>query len=98
MTTSERHRWLTDGRFKSAGTRFANLNGRALRITVHGFDFKVVKELPDSAAVKEQRVKDAEAKAGQRDRAALQAKLKRTSRRGPRTAKDAPFRRTSSKA
>ncbi len=78
MKTSERHRWLADGRLQSAGTRTVRLNGRARQITFHVFDPRVVEELLDRGAVEEWRVEDAEAKAEKRQRAAYQAKLTRS--------------------
>lgn len=78
IKTSERHRWLADGRLPSAGTRTVRLNGRAKRITFHVFDPKVVEDLLDRGAVDEWRVEDAEAKAEKRREAAYKAKLTRT--------------------
>lgn len=78
IKTSERHRWLADGRLPSAGTRTVRLNGRARQITFHVFDPKMVEELLDKGAVEEWRVEDAEAKAEKRQRAAYQAKLTRS--------------------
>lgn len=78
IKTSERHRWLADGRLPSAGTRTVRLNGRARQITFHVFDPKVVEDLLDRGAVEEWRVEDAEAKAEKRQRAAYQAKLTRS--------------------
>ncbi len=78
IKTSERHRWLADGRLPSAGTRTVRLNGRARQITFHVFDLKVVEDLLDRGAVEEWRVEDAEAKAEKRQKAAYQAKLTRS--------------------
>ncbi len=78
IKTSERHRWLADGRLPSAGTRTVRLNGRARQITFHVFDPKVVENLLDRGAVEEWRLEDAEAKAEKRQRAAYQAKLTRS--------------------
>ncbi|UXS01262.1 hypothetical protein [Agrobacterium tumefaciens] len=87
IKTSERHRWLADGRLPSAGTRTVRLNGRARRITFHVFDPKVVEDLLDRGAVDEWRVEDAEAKAEKRRRAAYQAKLTRSLKKAEKTAK-----------
>ena len=38
ISSTERHRWLKDGRLKSAGTRTVKLRGRARKITFHVFD------------------------------------------------------------
>jgi len=78
ITTSERHRWLADGRLPSAGTRTVRLNGRARRITFHVFDPKLVEDILDRGAVEEWREEDAIAKAENRRRAAYQAKLTRS--------------------
>ncbi|MCJ2874458.1 hypothetical protein JUM41_09455 [Rhizobium pusense] len=78
IKTSERHRWLADGRLKSAGTRTVRLNGRARRITFHVFDPKVVEDLLDRGVVEEWRVEDAEVKAEKRQKAAYQRRLARS--------------------
>ncbi len=78
IKTSERHRWLADGRLPSAGTRTVRLNGRARQITFHVFDPKIIEDLLDRGAVDEWRVEDAEAKAEKRRKAAYQAKLTRS--------------------
>jgi glutamate dehydrogenase/leucine dehydrogenase len=77
MKTSERHRWLADGRLPSAGARTVRLNERARQITFHVFDPKVVEDLLDRGAVEEWREEEEEAKAEKRQRAAYQAKLTR---------------------
>lgn len=87
IKTSERHRWLADGRLPSAGTRTVRLNGRARRITFHVFDPKVVEDFLDSGIADEWRVQDAEAKAEKRQRAAYQAKLTRSLKKAKKTAK-----------
>ncbi|MGA1805232.1 hypothetical protein [Rhizobium sp. HT1-10] len=88
MKTSERHRWLEDGRLPSAGTRTVRLAGRARRITFHVFDPKVVEDLLDRGAVDEWRVEDVEAKAEKRRAAAYQAKLTRSLKKAAKTKKD----------
>ena len=82
IKTSERHRWLADGRLPSAGTRTVRLNGRARQITFHVFDPKVVEDLLNRGIVEEWRVEDVEAKAEKRQRAAYQAKLTRSLKKG----------------
>lgn len=77
IKSTERHRWLADGRLPSAGTRTVRLNGRARQITFHVFDPKVVEDLLDRGIVYEWRVEDAEAKAERRRKAAYHAKLTR---------------------
>lgn len=78
ISTSERRRWLEDGRLSSAGTRSVRLRGRARRITFHVYDPKVIEHLLDSGVVDEWREEDAVAKAENRRRAAFQAKLTRS--------------------
>ncbi|TNM65249.1 hypothetical protein [Aliirhizobium smilacinae] len=89
IKTSERHRWLADGRLPSAGTRTVRLNGRARRITFHVFDPKVVEDLLDRGIVDEWREEDAEAKAEKRRRAAYQAKLTRSLKKAQKASKKA---------
>lgn len=81
MKTSERHRWLADGRLPSAGTRTVRLAGRARQITFHVFDPKVVEDLLDRGAIDKWRVEDAEAKAEKRAKAAYQAKVTRLAKK-----------------
>jgi hypothetical protein len=78
IKTSERHRWLADGRLPSAGTRTVRLNGRARQITFHVFDPEMVEDLLDRGVVDEWRVDDAEAKAEKRRRTAYAAKVTRS--------------------
>ena len=78
MKTSERHRWLADGRLPSAGTRTVRLAGRARQITFHVFDPSVVEDLLNRGTVDEWRVDDAEAKAEKRRNVAYQAKMARS--------------------
>jgi len=77
IKTSERHRWLKDGRLPSAGTRTVKLRGRARKITFHVFDPRMVEELLNSDRVDAWREEDAETAAENRRRAAWKAKLKR---------------------
>jgi hypothetical protein len=78
IKTSERHRWLADGRLPSAGTRTVRLNGRARQITFHVFDPRVVEDLLDRGAVDQWREEDAEAKVEKRREVAHRAKLTRS--------------------
>lgn len=78
ISTSERRRWLNDGRLPSAGTRTVKLRGRARQITFHVFDPAMVEDLLNRGAPDEWREEDAEAKALNRERAAYQAKLTRS--------------------
>ncbi|HEV2554454.1 MAG TPA: hypothetical protein VGV17_11915 [Bosea sp. (in: a-proteobacteria)] len=47
MSSRERHKWLKDGRLKSAGTRTAKLRGRAKAVTFHVFDPRHIEDLLD---------------------------------------------------
>ncbi|MBJ3784679.1 hypothetical protein [Devosia sediminis] len=77
IKTSERHRWLKDGRLPSAGTRTVKLRGRARKITFHVFDPRMVEDLLNGDRVEAWREEDAETAAENRRRAAWKAKLKR---------------------
>lgn len=81
IKTSERHRWLEDGRLPSAGTRTVKLRGRARKITFHVFDPQIVRDLLDSGVVDEWREDDAVARTENRRRAAYKAKLTRSLRK-----------------
>jgi hypothetical protein len=78
----ERHRWLADGRLRSAGTRTVRLAGRARKITFHVFDPGVVEDLLNSGMIDEWREDDLAAAAENRRRAAYKAKLTRSLRKG----------------
>ncbi len=82
ISTTERHRWLNDGRLRSAGTRTVKLRGRARQITFHVFDPKLVKDLLDHGTVDEWREHDKEAAAENRRRATYKAKLTRSLKKG----------------
>jgi hypothetical protein len=77
ISSTERHRWLKDGRLPSAGTRTVNLRGRARKITFHVFDPRVVEDILDRHVVDTWREEDVEAAAEKRRRATWKAKLTR---------------------
>ena len=77
IKTSERHRWLKDGRLPSAGTRTVRLRGRARKITFHVFDPRLVEELLEGETIEAWREQDAITTAENRRRAAWKAKLTR---------------------
>lgn len=83
IKTSERHRWLRDGRLPSAGTRTVRLRGRARKITFHVFDPRVVEELLEGETIEAWREADAITTAENRRRAAWKAKLTRARRGAP---------------
>jgi hypothetical protein len=77
IKTTERHRWLKDGRLKSSGTRTVKLRGRAKKITFQVFDPELVEDLLDRDAVVDWREEDKAAAAEDRRRAAWKAKQAR---------------------
>ncbi len=82
ISTTERHRWLKDGRLASAGTRTVKLYGRAKKITFHVFNPRRVEEILDRDLVDTWREDDAIAAAENRRRAAARRALTR-SRKSP---------------
>ena len=78
ISTTERHRWLKDGRLPSAGTRTVKLRGRVKAVTFHVFDPRMVEELLDRDLVTHWREQDLEAAAENRRRAAWKARLSRS--------------------
>jgi hypothetical protein len=81
IKTSERHRWLKDGRLVSAGTRTVKLRGRARKITFHVFDPLWVDELLSGDQIDAWREEDAETAAENRRRAAWKSKLARAAKK-----------------
>ena len=76
ISSSERRRWLEDGRLPSAGTRTVKLRGRGT-ITFHVFDPEFVADVARLDLVVEWREHDAEAATERRRRASWKAKQKR---------------------
>ena len=85
ISTSERHRWLKDGRLPSLGTRTVKLMGRAKQITFHVFDPRVVEDILDRDLVDGWREDDALAAAEKRRQAAWKRKLRRAETEAPAT-------------
>jgi hypothetical protein len=77
ITTTERHRWLKDGRLPSAGTRTVKLRGRARKITFHVFDPRLVDDLLEGDQIDAWREDDAETARENRRRAAWKTRLAR---------------------
>ncbi|MFD2647151.1 hypothetical protein ACFSX5_04985 [Devosia albogilva] len=77
ISTTERHRWLKDGRLPSAGTRTVKLRGRARKVTFHVFDPRRVEDILDRDLVDAWREEDAITAAENRRRAGWKAKLTR---------------------
>jgi len=85
IKTSERHRWLKDGRLQSAGTRTVKLRGRARQITFHVFEPAYVTDLQERDMVENWRAEDVIATAERRRQAAWKTKLKREEKKAPKT-------------
>jgi len=81
ISSTERHRWLKDGRLQSVGTRTVNLRGRARQVTFHVFDPRVVEDLLDHDTVSEWRDEDAAKAAEKRLRAAWTSRRRRSAER-----------------
>jgi hypothetical protein len=77
ITTTERHRWLKDGRLPSAGTRTVKLRGRARKITFHVFDPRRVEDLLEGDQIDAWREDDVETARENRRRAAWKTRLAR---------------------
>jgi hypothetical protein len=88
IKTSERHRWLKDGRLPSAGTRTVKLRGRARKITFHVFDPRMVEELLEGERIDTWREDDAEAARENRRRAAWNRKLARAEKMAKPTSEE----------
>jgi hypothetical protein len=89
ISSTERHRWLKDGRLPSTGTRSVKLRGRARNITFHVFDPRVVEDILDRDVVAEWRETDAVTAAENRRRAAWKAKLTRAAKSAVKLTRDA---------
>lgn len=74
---AERHRWLKDGRLKSAGTRTVKLRGRARKITFHVFDPRHIEDVLDRDLPEVWREEDKLAAVENRRRGAQKAALKK---------------------
>ena len=85
ISTSERHRWLKDGRLPSAGVRTVKLRGRAKSVTFHVFDPHIVEEILDRDLVAGWREDDTEKAAENRRRAQWKARLTRKREDGGET-------------
>ncbi len=90
IKTSERHRWLKDGRLQSAGTRTVKLRGRARKITFHVFDPRFVETVLNDDLVTTWREDYIEAKAENRRRASEMRALTRANKKA--TSKPTPLR------
>jgi len=87
ITSTERRRWLEDGRLPSAGTRTVKLRGRAT-ITFHVFDPAFVEDALNRDLVVEWREQDAEAAAERRRRSPWAARRRRHAAAHPKAGDD----------
>jgi len=78
ISSRERHKWLKDGRLKSAGTRTVKMRGRAKAVTFHVFDPRHIEDVLDGDLPAIWRDEDALTAAESRQRAAGKAALKRS--------------------
>lgn len=85
ITTTERHRWLKDGRLPSSGVRMVRLAGRAKQITFHVFDPRLVEDLLDRGLVDTWREEDAIAAAEKRQQAVWKRKIARSLEKMPKS-------------
>lgn len=83
ITATERHRWLKDGRLKSAGTRTIKLRGRARKVTFHIFDPRYVEDLLNSDMADTWREEDVERRAENRRLAVEKRALMRKAAKAP---------------
>ena len=77
---AERHRWLKDGRLRSAGTRTVKLRGRARKITFHVFDPRHIEDVLDRGLCEVWREEDALTAAENRRRGVRKAALKKAAK------------------
>lgn len=90
ISTTERHRWLKDGRLPSAGTRSVKLRGSARKVTFHVFDPRIVEDILDRGLIDNWREDDAVTAAENRRKAAWKAKLTRARKTEGETAAPKP--------
>lgn len=91
ISTTERHRWLKDGRLQSAGTRTVKLRGRAKKITFHVFDPRHVEDLLDRDLIAVWREDDAERAVENRRRAAeKRVRAQKSSNKAAAATSDSP--------
>ncbi|WP_336814826.1 hypothetical protein [Bosea sp. MMO-172] len=77
MSSRERHKWMSDGRLQSAGTRTVKLRGRAKAVTFHVFEPAHIEHILNNDLTEIWREEDAVALAENRRRAAGKAALTR---------------------
>lgn len=81
MSSRERHKWMSDGRLTSAGTRTVKLRGRSKAVTFHVFEPAHIEHILNGDLTEIWREEDATALAENRRRAAGKAALTRAGKR-----------------
>ena len=81
MSSRERHKWLSNGRLRSAGTRTVKLRGRSKAVTFHVFEPAHIEHILNGDLTEIWREEDATAQAENRRRAAGKAALTRAGKR-----------------
>lgn len=81
MSSRERHKWMSDGRLQSAGTRTVKLRGRSKAVTFHIFEPSHIEHILNSDLTEIWREEDAVALTENRRRAAGKAALTRAGKR-----------------
>lgn len=81
MTSRERHKWMSDGRLQSAGTRTVKLRGRSKAVTFHVFEPTHIEHILNGDLTEIWREEDAATLAENRRRAAGKAALTRAGKR-----------------
>jgi hypothetical protein len=84
ISSSERHKWLKDGRLRSIGTRTVKLKGRAKAVTFHVFNPQQIEDVLDRDLPAIWRDDDAQTLARRRRRAAETAALRRAGKAPPK--------------
>lgn len=89
ISSRERHKWMNDGRLKSAGTRTVKLRGRSRAVTFHVFQPDHIEHILDAGLTEVWREEDVEALAENRRRAAGKAARTRAGKRQAKLTMDA---------
>lgn len=81
MSSRERHKWMSNGRLQSAGTRTVKLRGRSKAVTFHVFEPAHIEHVLNADLTEVWREEDAATLAENRRRAAGKAALTRAGKR-----------------
>ena len=85
ISSRERHKWIDDGRLRSAGTKTVKLRGRAKAVTFHIFDPHFIEHVLDTGLTEIWREEDIAAAAENRRRGAGKAGRTRAGKRPSKT-------------